>query len=59
MGDNDWFYPDMTAALDRLEPGALVTYPGLNHLEFFQRSDLVVADLRAFLNTETVSGRPT
>jgi pimeloyl-ACP methyl ester carboxylesterase len=49
LGENDWFYADVTAALDRLEPGSLVTYPGLNHLESFQRSDLVVADLRAFL----------
>ncbi len=49
LGENDWFYRDMTAALDRLEPGSLVTYPALNHLESFQRSDLVVADLRAFL----------
>jgi pimeloyl-ACP methyl ester carboxylesterase len=48
LGENDWFYPDMTAALDRLKPGSLVTYPALNHLESFQRSDLVVADLHAF-----------
>jgi pimeloyl-ACP methyl ester carboxylesterase len=50
MGDNDWFYPEMSAALDRLEPGSLVTYPDLNHLEFFQRSDLVVPDLHAFFD---------
>jgi hypothetical protein len=50
MGENDLFYPDMRAALDRLEPGSLVTYAGLNHLEYFQRSDLVVADLRAFFD---------
>jgi pimeloyl-ACP methyl ester carboxylesterase len=50
MGENDWSYPDMGAALDRLEPGSLVTYEGLNHLECFQRSDLVVADLRAFFD---------
>jgi len=48
LGENDWFYPDMIAALDRLEPGSLVTYPALNHLESFRRADLVVADVRAF-----------
>ena len=45
MGENDWNYPDMCAALDRLDPGALVSYSGLNHLECFQRSDLVLPDL--------------
>jgi pimeloyl-ACP methyl ester carboxylesterase len=59
MGENDWFYPDMTAALERLEPGSLVTYPGMNHLEYFQRSDLVVADLHAFFAPRTVSGTTT
>ena len=48
VGENDWFYADMIAALDRLEPGSLVTYPNLNHLESFRRADLVVADVRAF-----------
>ena len=43
MGDGDWFYPDMLAAVDSLEPRSLVTIPGVNHLEFFQRSDLLVA----------------
>jgi pimeloyl-ACP methyl ester carboxylesterase len=52
MGDNDWFYPDMSAALDRLEPGSLVTYPGLNHLECNQRSDLLAPDLCAFLDNK-------
>jgi pimeloyl-ACP methyl ester carboxylesterase len=50
MGENDLFWRERSAALDRLEPGSLVTYPGLNHLENYQRSDLVVADLRAFLD---------
>jgi pimeloyl-ACP methyl ester carboxylesterase len=50
MGDNDWFYSDMTAALDRLDPGSLVTYGGLNHLECNQRSDLLAPDLCAFLD---------
>jgi pimeloyl-ACP methyl ester carboxylesterase len=50
MGDNDWFYPDMSAALDRLTPGSLVTYAGLNHLECNQRADLLAPDLRAFFD---------
>jgi hypothetical protein len=53
------FWRERSTALDRLEPGSLVTFPDLNHLEYFQRSDLVVADLRAFFETETASGRPT
>jgi pimeloyl-ACP methyl ester carboxylesterase len=56
MGENDLFWRERSAALDRLEPGSLVTYPGLNHLESFQRSDLVVADLRTFFDQRTVSG---
>jgi pimeloyl-ACP methyl ester carboxylesterase len=59
LGENDVFWRERSTALDRLEPGSLVTYPGLNHLEYFQRSDLVVADLRAFFDTETASGLPT
>jgi pimeloyl-ACP methyl ester carboxylesterase len=49
MGELDWFYPDMIAALDQLAPGALVVYPGVNHLESFQRSDLILDGLRSFL----------
>ena len=52
MGEQDWFYSDMIAALDRLEPGSLVAYPGVNHLESFQRSDLILNDLRSFLADE-------
>lgn len=59
LGENDVFWWNRRTALDRLEPGSLVTYPGLNHLEYFQRSDLVVADLRAFFETESASGRPS
>jgi pimeloyl-ACP methyl ester carboxylesterase len=59
MGEKDWNYPDMCAALDRLAPGSLVSYPGLNHLECFQRCDLVVPDLRAFLDNVAVSGQTT
>jgi pimeloyl-ACP methyl ester carboxylesterase len=50
MGENDLFWRERSAALDRLEPGSLVTYAGLNHLGYLQRSDLVVADLRAFFD---------
>jgi pimeloyl-ACP methyl ester carboxylesterase len=50
MGEDDVFYADIRAALDRLEPGSLVAYAGLNHIECFQRSDLLVADLRAFFD---------
>jgi len=49
MGDGDWCYPDMLAALDRLQPGSLVTIAGVNHLEFVQRSELVLPHLISFL----------
>ena len=52
MGEGDWFYPDMHPAVDRLQPGALVTIPGVNHLEFFQRSDLLLPHLSSFLAQE-------
>ena len=47
------------AMLSPLEPGSLVMSPALNHVEYLQRSDLVVADLRPFLETESASGRPS
>ena len=50
MGDADWFLPDMLRAADKLEAGALVTIAGVNHLEFFQRSDLLVPHLTSFLD---------
>jgi pimeloyl-ACP methyl ester carboxylesterase len=49
MGDQDWSYPAMAKFADRLEPGVLVTLPGLNHLEAFLHSDLVVPVLTRFL----------
>jgi hypothetical protein len=51
LGENDVFCARLvSAASDRLEPGSLVMYAGLNHLQYFQRSDLVVPDLRAFFD---------
>jgi pimeloyl-ACP methyl ester carboxylesterase len=49
MGDQDWSYPAMAKYAERLEPGVLVTLPGLNHLEAFLRSELVVPVLARFL----------
>jgi hypothetical protein len=36
MGDRDWMYPAASSRRSELEDGALVTLPGLNHLEAFQ-----------------------
>jgi len=58
MGLGDWAYPDMLAALDRLQPGSLVTIPGVNHLESFQRSELLVPHLISFL-TEAANHNAT
>ena len=49
MGDQDWMYPAASSRRSELEDGAFVTLPGLNHLEAFQRSDMVLPVLHRFL----------
>jgi hypothetical protein len=51
VGENDLLWiRALSAAAEQLKPGSLVMYPGLNHLECFQRSDLLAADLCAFFD---------
>jgi pimeloyl-ACP methyl ester carboxylesterase len=49
MGDQDWSYAAMANFADRLQPGALVTLSGLNHLEAFLHSEQLVPVLSRFL----------
>jgi len=51
VGENDLLWIQaLNAAAERLEPGSVVTYPGMNHLQYLLRSDLVVPNLRAFFD---------
>ena len=49
MGDQDWMYPAASSRRAELDDGAFVALPDLNHLEAFQRSDLVLPVLHRFL----------
>ena len=46
----------MWSGIDRLAPRSLVTIPGVNHLEFFQRSYLLLPHLESFLDEVVASG---
>ena len=51
MGENDEMYPTLKEYSKQLPEGSLVTLPGLNHLQGFQRSDLVIPIITKFLAT--------
>jgi pimeloyl-ACP methyl ester carboxylesterase len=50
MGEKDEVYPAVKEYSGRVGEGSLVSLPGLNHLEVFQRSDLVIPIIAEFLN---------
>jgi pimeloyl-ACP methyl ester carboxylesterase len=51
MDENDEMHPPMKEYSKQLPEGSLVTLPGLNHLQAFQRSDLFIPIITGFLET--------
>ncbi len=49
MGENDEMYPTLKEHSRELPQGSVVSLPGLNHLQAFQRSDLVIPIITGFL----------
>ena len=52
MGENDEMYPPLKEYSKQLPEEALVSLPGLNHLQAFQRSDLVIPIIADFLEKQ-------
>jgi pimeloyl-ACP methyl ester carboxylesterase len=57
VGQEDWNSEGMSTYARSLPVGSLVVLDGLNHLESFQRSDLTLPHVRAFLAAAEPSGR--
>ena len=52
MGEKDEMYPPLKEYSKQLPEGSLVSLPGLNHLQAFQRSDLVLPIIADFLEKQ-------
>jgi pimeloyl-ACP methyl ester carboxylesterase len=61
FGELDALYPmkDIRDYSSRLTAGSVVTLPDINHLEAFQRSDLVLSHLVPFLETANAPSQST